>query len=71
MSTLPVALVTGASRGIGRSVALDLARDHRVVATYLGSEDAAKSLHEECGAEIFRCDIASREDRAALLAFCQ
>lgn len=66
----PVALVTGASRGIGRGIALDLARDHDVVATYRGSEDAARSLHEECGAEVFRCDIASAEDRAALLDFC-
>lgn len=69
MSEQPVAVVTGASRGIGRAVALDLARDHRVVATYRGSEDAAKSLAQESGAEIFRCDIASAEDRAALLDF--
>ena len=66
----PVALVTGASRGIGRAIALDLARDHEVVATYRGSEDAAKSLEAESGARIFRCDIASGEDRANLLDFC-
>ena len=66
----PVAIVTGASRGIGRAIALDLARDHSVVATYRGSEDAAKALREECGAEIYRCDIAARDDRAGLLEFC-
>jgi NAD(P)-dependent dehydrogenase (short-subunit alcohol dehydrogenase family) len=66
----PVAIVTGASRGIGRAIALDLARDHSVVATYRGSEEAARSLHEECGAEIVRCDIASHDDRQALLNFC-
>jgi NAD(P)-dependent dehydrogenase (short-subunit alcohol dehydrogenase family) len=66
----PVAIVTGASRGIGRAIALDLASDHEVVATYRGSEDAAKSLAEESGAKIVRCDIASREDRARLLEEC-
>lgn len=69
MSEKPVAIVTGASRGIGRAAALELARDHRVVATYRGSVEAAQSLAEESGAETFRCDIASAEDRAALLAF--
>jgi len=71
MNAKPVALVTGASRGIGRAIAQDLAADHRVLATYRGSEDAAKSLQDETGCEIFRCDIASGDDRAALLAYCQ
>lgn len=70
MNEKPVALVTGASRGIGRAIAQDLAQDHRVLATYRGSEAAAKSLKAEIGCEIFRCDIASRQDRAALLAYC-
>ncbi len=66
----PVAIVTGASRGIGRAIALELARDHSVLATYRGSEEAAKSLARESGAEICRCDIASRDDRARLLEVC-
>ncbi|MBI1354267.1 MAG: 3-ketoacyl-ACP reductase [Acidobacteria bacterium] len=66
----PVALVTGASRGIGRAIALDLALDHRVLATYRGSEDAARSLQAETGCALFRCDIADRDDRDALLAYC-
>ncbi len=70
MNENPVALITGASRGIGRAIARDLARDHRVLATYRGNEEAARSLQAETGCEIFRCDIASREDRAALLAYC-
>lgn len=65
----PVALITGASRGIGRGIALELASTHSVVATYRGRRDAAESLAAETGCEIFPCDIASRADHAALLAF--
>jgi 3-oxoacyl-[acyl-carrier protein] reductase len=67
MSTRPVALVTGASRGIGRGIALELARTHQVVATYRGRRDAAESLQAECGAGIFQCDISSAHDRVALI----
>ncbi|MEO7143545.1 MAG: 3-ketoacyl-ACP reductase [Bryobacteraceae bacterium] len=65
----PVALVTGASRGIGRKIAEELSRTHKVVATYRGRRDAAESLREATGAEIFQCDLGSAADRAALLEF--
>jgi 3-oxoacyl-[acyl-carrier protein] reductase len=65
----PVAIVTGASRGIGRAIATELARTHEIVATYRGRRDCAESLAAETGAEIFQCDISSREDREALIAF--
>ena len=65
----PVAIVTGASRGIGRGIAVELSRDHIVVATYRGRKDAADSLQAETGAVPFQCDIGSREDREALIAF--
>ncbi|MBI4875357.1 MAG: 3-ketoacyl-ACP reductase [Acidobacteria bacterium] len=68
---MPTAIVTGASRGIGRGIAQELARTHQVIATYRGRLDAAESLKAETGCEIFRCDIASREDRAALIAFAR
>jgi len=43
-----VAIVTGGSRGIGRAIALELAREGAKVAlTYLKSEDAAAQLLEE------------------------
>ncbi|MBI3667149.1 MAG: 3-ketoacyl-ACP reductase, partial [Acidobacteria bacterium] len=67
----PLAVVTGASRGIGRAIARELSRTHQVVATYRSREDAALSLRQECGVEIFRLDVTSREDRERLLAFCQ
>jgi NAD(P)-dependent dehydrogenase (short-subunit alcohol dehydrogenase family) len=67
----PVALVTGASRGIGRAIALELSSTHRVLATYRGRKDAADSLRAETGAEIFPCDLGSQDDRLALLAFAR
>jgi NAD(P)-dependent dehydrogenase (short-subunit alcohol dehydrogenase family) len=63
----PVAIVTGASRGIGRGIALELARTHTVVGTYRGRRDAAESLAATCGADIFQCDVSSRADREALI----
>ena len=67
----PTAIVTGGSRGIGRAIAVELSKSHQVIATYRGRQDAAESLRQETGCEIFQCDIASREDRAGLLAFAR
>jgi len=63
--------VTGASRGIGRAIAVELAADHRVIGTYRSRPDAAESLRAETGCEVFRCDLANREDREALLRFAR
>ena len=68
---MPTAIVTGASRGIGRGIAIELSKTHQVIATYRGRRDAAESLREQTGAEIFQCDISSAEDRAALIAFAR
>lgn len=65
----PVALITGASRGIGRGVAEELASTHHVIGTYRGRLDAAESLAAATGASIFPCDIGKAEDRAALVDF--
>jgi 3-oxoacyl-[acyl-carrier protein] reductase len=66
----PVALVTGASRGIGRAIAIELSRTHQVLATYRGRKDAAESLRAETGCDTFPCDLASADDRRALVAHC-
>jgi 3-oxoacyl-[acyl-carrier protein] reductase len=65
----PVAIVTGASRGIGRGIAEELTKTHRVVATYRGRRDAAESLAAATGAAPFQCDIGARADREALITF--
>ena len=60
-------IVTGASRGIGRAIATELARTHDVIGTYRGRRDAAESLQAETGASIFQCDVSSAADREALI----
>jgi len=62
-----VALVTGASRGLGRSIALELAgKGANVVVNYAGSKDKAEEVVEEIkglGRESFaiQADVSSEE----------
>jgi NAD(P)-dependent dehydrogenase (short-subunit alcohol dehydrogenase family) len=67
----PTAIVTGGSRGIGRAIAVELARTHHVIATYKNRRDAAESLQSETGAEIFQCDVSSPGDRTGLVQFAR
>lgn len=71
MPSKPTAIVTGASRGIGRAVATELAKTHSVIGTYRGRRDAAEELRDATGCEIFQCDIGSHDDREALMAFAR
>src|SRR5438128_12144953 len=75
----PVALITGASRGIGRGIAIQLAKEssHHLVINYAGNEAAARECQQLCRdvsgenvrAEIFRADISLSEDRRAMIDF--
>ena len=67
----PTSIITGASRGIGRAIATELARTHQVIGTYRARGDAAESLRAETGCDVFPCDVASRADREALLTFAR
>lgn len=68
-----IAIVTGASRGIGRAIALELANQGAdVVVNYSGNEEKAKSVVEEIlssGSRAFavQCDVSDSDSVAAML----
>ena len=77
----PVALITGASRGIGRGIALELAKlGHDLVVNFARNESAARQTAADCvavaktagrvvRAEICQADISVAADRARLITF--
>ena len=70
-----VAIVTGASKGIGREIAKELAQEGRqVIANYNKSEKEAKSLQEELAKkniklDIFKADVSKREEAKKLISY--
>jgi 3-oxoacyl-[acyl-carrier protein] reductase len=63
------ALVTGASRGIGRAIAEELARaGASVVVGYRAGQGEAEALAAEIGARAVQADVSSAEDAARLVA---
>ncbi len=79
MPPFPAVLITGASRGIGRGVALELARTAKfdLAINFAGNEAAARECQQLCqeasgGAsrvEIVQGDISLAADRARLIEF--
>jgi len=75
----PLALITGASRGIGRGIALELAKagTHDLLINYAGNEAAARECKALCEqacegkrrVEIMQADIAIAADRERMLDF--
>ncbi len=63
----PIALVTGASRGIGRAIVEELASTHQVVGTYNSNRAAAEEVAVATGASMFPCQLGDRESRQQLL----
>jgi 3-oxoacyl-[acyl-carrier protein] reductase len=65
-----VAIVTGASRGIGRAIAVNLAAQKaRVFINYRQNEQAARQVQEEIvkeggAADLLECDVASADNVA-------
>jgi 3-oxoacyl-[acyl-carrier protein] reductase len=63
-----LALVTGASRGIGRAVAVELARaGASVVVGYRTGAEEAESLAKEIGGRALQADVSSAEEAAGLV----
>ena len=70
-----VAIITGASRGIGREIAKELAMQGiKIVANYNKSEEEAIKLKEELikqgiNVEIFKADVSKRAEGTALVNY--
>lgn len=70
-----VALVTGASRGIGRAVAMELAKNGvNLIINYSGSEEAAKEVLKEVTklgiqAYIYKANVGNYKECAAMVEF--
>lgn len=70
-----VALVTGASRGIGREIARTLSdRGATVIINYNGSEAAAQAVREEIltaghSAQCYQCNVADHDGVKAMIAW--
>jgi 3-oxoacyl-[acyl-carrier protein] reductase len=63
------ALVTGASRGIGRAIASELASaGAAVVIGYRSGKDEAEALASELGAHAVQADVSNAEEAARLVA---
>lgn len=79
MTEKPAAIVTGASRGIGKAIAKELAGlGYNVVISYFDFKDgkaddsAAKQTQKEIsGCKIIRADVSSAEDRKKLIEFAK
>ncbi len=73
MSGNKTAIVTGASRGIGRAIALQLAKDgYHLVLNYRASEAEAQSLCDEIAvmgaeAKAFQADVSDYDQAGALV----
>ena len=78
MSTHPVVIVTGASRGLGRGIAIALAQAGcNVVINYAGNQKAAEECVQLCKDAqqadtqqfiTIKADISNRDDRENMLA---
>ena len=71
-----IAIITGASRGIGRGIAIKFAKDKdiKVIANYNKSEEKAKELQRQLKEEgididIFRADVSKSDDAKKLVEF--
>jgi len=69
-----IALVTGASRGIGKSIALSLGKEYTVIVNYSGSkekaEETVRAITEAGGAaQAYQCHVQNHDDVKAMIKY--
>ena len=66
-----IVLITGASRGIGRQIAIDIAKKgNKVIANYNKSKEQAESLQKENNnIETYQADISKRKNVQEMIEY--
>lgn len=69
-----IALVTGGSRGIGKSIALSLGEAYTVIVNYSGSKEKAEEVAAEIidqggMAEAYQCHVQNYDDAKAMIKY--
>lgn len=68
---MKTALITGASRGIGRCIAINLSKKgYTVIANFNKSEEQALELQKEYNIDIFKADITKRDEVKKMVKYC-
>lgn len=68
---MKMVLVTGASRGIGRCIAINLSKNgYTVIANFNKSEEQALELKREYNIDIFKADVTKRDEVSKMVKYC-
>lgn len=62
-----IIVVTGASKGIGKNLAIELAKENQVIGTYFHSEEAAEELRQKNHLEMKKVNLAIPEQAMNLI----
>lgn len=68
---MKVVLITGASRGIGRNIAITLnKKGYTIIANYNKSEKEALELKEQYNIDVYKADVTNRDEVKQMVEYC-